>query len=262
MRDLSTIRAALEESYAALEALGADLTPREWETQSLCPEWTVRGVVEHVVGAEVALASWSPDTPATPPPFGRAGAFVKETAGLDGAAFMEPVRDAFTRRREDLAVLSPSDLERPSWTPVGPGTYGRFMEIRIFDLWVHERDITTPLGRRTDDTGPRAEIALAEVEGSLGYIVGKKVGLPNGRSIVFHLSGPLERDLAVVVDGRARVVAAVADPDVEVSTDTLTFLQLACGRIDPQGPIDAGTIGWRGDAELGERAARNLRFTM
>ena len=93
---------------------------------------------------------------------------------------------------------------RPSWTPVGEKTYGRFLEIRVFDFWVHERDITTPLGWPTDDTGPRAEIALAEVEGSLGYIVGKKIGLPDGASIVFHLTGPLERDLSVVVDGRAK----------------------------------------------------------
>ena len=107
-------------------------------------------------------------------------------------------------------MLHPADLAQPSWTPVGPGTYGRFMEIRVFDFWVHERDITTPLGRPTDDTGARAEIALAEVEGSLGYIVGKKVGLPDGRSIVFHLSGPLARDIAVVVDGRARVVDTIS----------------------------------------------------
>ena len=50
--------------------------------------------------------------------------------------------------------------------------------------------------------------------------------------------------------------------DVEIWTDTLTFIQLACGRIDPEEPIDLGTIHWRGDAESGERAARNLRFTM
>ena len=79
---------------------------------------------------------------------------------------------------------------------------------------------------------------------------------------MFHLSGPVARDIAVVVDGRARVVDEVPAPDVEIWTDTLTFIQLACGRIDPQEPIDSGTIHWRGDAELGERAARNLRFTM
>ena len=262
MTDLTTIRAALEESFDALEALGADLTSAEWEAQSLCPDWTVRGVFEHLVGIENALVSWVPDAANTPPPFGLAGTFAKEVADLDAPAFMESVRDVLARRRQDLRVLRPSDLAQPSWTPVGPGTYGRFMEIRVFDFWVHERDISTPLARSTDDTGARAELALAEVEGSLGYIIGKKVGLPDGQSIVFHLSGPVARDIAVAVDGRARVVDAVPVADVEIWTDTVTFIQLACGRIDPQEPIDSGTIHWRGDAEAGERAARNLRFTM
>jgi uncharacterized protein (TIGR03083 family) len=262
MTDLTTIRAALEESFDALEALGADLTSAEWEAQSLCPEWTVRGVFEHLAGIENALVSWVPDAANTPPPFGLAGTFVKEVADLDAPAFMESVRNVLARRRQDLRVLRPSDLARPSWTPVGPGTYGRFMEIRVFDFWVHERDISTPLARSTDDTGARAELALAEVEGSLGYIIGKKVGLPDGQSIVFHLSGPVARDITVAVDGRARVVDAVPVADVEIWTDTVTFIQLACGRINPQEPIDSGSIHWRGDAEAGERAARNLRFTM
>ena len=262
MKDPSTIRAALEESFNALETLGADLTAAEWETPSLCPDWTVRGVFQHVVGIENALVSWIPNTADTPPPFSLAATFAKEVAELGAPAFMERVRGVFARRRQDLSVLGASDLAQPSWTPVGPGSLGRFMEIRVFDFWVHERDISTPLGRPTDDTGARAKIALAEVEGSLGYIVGKKVGLPDGRSIVFHLSGPLARDIAVVVDGRARVVERVTQADVEIWTDTLTFIQLACGRVDPQEPIDLGTILWRGDAELGERAARNLRFTM
>jgi uncharacterized protein (TIGR03083 family) len=262
MTDLSTTRAALEESFDALETLGADLTSAEWAFPSLCPDWTVRGVFEHLASIENALISWIPDAADTPPPFNLAGSFVKEVAELDTFALMERVRGVFALRRQDLSVLSPADLTRPSWTPVGPGSYGRFMEIRVFDFWVHERDITTPLGRPTDAAGPRAKIALAEVEGSLGYIVGKKVGLPDGRSIVFHLSGPLERDIAVVVDGRARVVDTITLPDVEIWTDTLTFIQLACGRIDPQEPIDLGTIVWRGDVEFGKRAARNLRFTM
>ncbi len=263
MTDATTIRSALDESFDALETLGADLTPAEWVSPSLCPDWTVRDVFQHLVGIENALVSWIPDDVNTPPPFGLASSFAKEVAGLDSLAFLERVGNVLARRREDLETLGPANLTRPSWTPVGPGTYGRFMEIRVFDFWVHERDISTPLGRTTDDTGARAELALAEVEGSLGYIVGKKIGLLDGQSIVFHLSGPLARDIAVVVEGRARVADEMpAAPDVEVWTDTLTFIQLACGRIDPQGPIDLGTIHWQGDGELGERAARNLRFTM
>ena len=108
----------------------------------------------------------------------------------------------------------------------------------------------------------RAEMALAEVERSLGYIVGKKAGLPDGSSIVFRLTGPLRRDLYVTVDGRAKVVSHIDRPDVELSTDSVTFVQLACGRIDPQAQIDAGRVRWTGDDELGSRAARNLRYTM
>jgi hypothetical protein len=105
-------------------------------------------------------------------------------------------------------------------------------------------------------------MTLDEVEGSLGYIVGKKVGVPDGRSIAFHLTGPLERDLYVVVDGRAKVVQHLEHPDVELTTDSLTFVQLAAGRIDPDPLIESGVVHWNGDAELGGRAARNLAFTM
>ena len=80
--------------------------------------------------------------------------------------------------------------------------------------------------------------------------------------MVFHLTGPVRRDLAVVVDGRAKAVDRVESPDVELTTDTVTFIQLAAGRIDPQRQIDADLVTWTGNAELGDRAARNLRFTI
>ena len=105
-------------------------------------------------------------------------------------------------------------------------------------------------------------VALAEVEGSIGYIAGKKVGVPDGKGITFRLTGPIVRDINVAVDGRAKRVGHLDDPDATLITDSTTFVQLACGRIDPQVPIDSGAVSWQGDDELGERAARNLRFTM
>jgi hypothetical protein len=147
-------------------------------------------------------------------------------------------------------------------TPVGPATYGRFMNVRVFDFWVHQRDMTIPLGRDTDDSGPAAEIALDEVHGSLGYIVGKKIGLPDGMSIGFDLTGGINRKIYAAVEGRAGVVDHIENPDVQVSADTTTFIMLACGRVDPQEQIDAGRITWSGSDEWGEKAARSLRFTM
>ncbi len=258
---VSTIVAALEVCYASMEALCADLTDGEWRAQSLCPDWTVRDVVNHVTSIEAVMAGWLPEDDQTPPPFDRAAEFLRET-DVDNAAYVGKVRAVYERRRRDLAALTAADLERPSWMPVGPGTYGRFLEIRVFDFWVHERDITGPLGRKTDDAGIGAEIALAEVEKSIGYIVGKKISLPDGKSITFNLTGPVTRELSVAVDGRAKKVDQLDTPDVTVTTDSTTFVQLACGRIDPQAQIDSGAVTWKGDDELGERAARNLRFTM
>jgi uncharacterized protein (TIGR03083 family) len=260
--DLATTRSALTECYDAIEALCARMDDSLWQTRSLCPDWTARGVVHHLAMMERVMTGWLPGTHEELPPFDRVAPFDQEMGLLTAGPFGGRVAEIFADRRADLAALTAADLDRPSWTPVGVKTFGRFLEIRVFDFWVHERDVTTPLGWPTDDTGARAEIALAEVEGSLGYIVGKKIGLPTGSSIVFHLTGPMARDLAVVVDGRAKVVDHVGQPDVEVTTDTATFMQLACGRISPHDSIENGRITWTGNHEYGERAARNLSFTI
>jgi uncharacterized protein (TIGR03083 family) len=262
MTSVASIRSALEQSYDAVEKLCRGMSAAQWQVQSLCPDWTARGVVSHLASVEYMLVGWLPGSADELPPFDRVTAFMQQTADLDDTAFATRVAETFGHRREDLAALSEADLSRPSWTPVGPASYGSFMRMRVFDFWVHERDITTPLDLETDDGDARAEMALAEVERSLGYIVGKKVSLPDGSSIVFHLTGPLRRDLHVTVDGRAKIVRHIERPDVELSTDSLTFVQLACGRIDPQQQIDAGLVSWTGNAELGDRAARNLRYTM
>ena len=261
--DLATVRDTLEGSYRAIESLAAGFGPEDWLHPSLCPDWTVRAVASHLAAVEQILTGWLPTEDDQTLPFGEIPAALAELNVLDDEAFTRRIGEIFDERRRDLERLTEADLARPSMTPVGPGTYGRFMEIRVFDFWVHERDMAIPLRRPvTDETGPRAELALAEVRGALGYIVGKKIGLPDKMSIVFHLTGPLVADLACAVDGRAKVVESLEAPDVEVTTDTTTFMLLACGRVDPQEPIDFGAISWTGPSEWGERAARELRFTM
>jgi uncharacterized protein (TIGR03083 family) len=260
--DLARTRGALQQCFDAIEDLSARMDGADWQVQSLCPDWRARDVVTHLGMMERVMTGWLPGSVTELPPFDRVDPYNQQVASLGDTAFAGRIAEIFGERRADLAALRADDLDRASWTPVGGKTYGRFLEIRVFDFWVHERDITTPLGWPTDDTGPRAEIALAEVEGSLGYIVGKKIGLPDGGSIVFRLTGPVERDLSVIVDGRARQVEHVSSPDVTLTTDTVTFIQLACGRIDPQTQIDQGKVTWTGNNDLADRAARSLRFTM
>jgi uncharacterized protein (TIGR03083 family) len=260
--DLATIRGSLEQCYDAIESACTRMSAEQWHAQSLCPDWDMRGVVTHLGMMERVLTGWLPASAEELPPLDRVGPYQEEVASLDDQGFAARIAEIFASRRADLASLRDEDLARPSWTPIGPRSYGGFMEIRIFDFWVHERDITTPLGWPSDDTGPRAAVSLGQVESSIGYIVGKKIGLPDGASIVFHLTGPIKRDIAVVVDGRAKAVDSLPDPTVGLTTDTVTFIQLAAGRIDPQAQIDAGKVTWTGNDGLGDRAARNLRFTI
>ena len=261
MTDQGAITAALSSCYDDFESLITDLDAGEWDVQSLCPDWNVKGVATHVAGIETVLVDWRPQSGDEPPPFSQMGEFLGRAADMSGPELAEHTVKVLADRRAELAVLTPAEWSLPCMTPVGPGNYGRFMEVRIFDLWIHQRDMTVPLGRSTLDSGPAAEVTLDEVHNSLGYIVGKKIGLPDGMSLAFHLTGAIERDMYVEVDGRARVVESLVAPSLELSADSTTFLLLAAGRIDPQGEIDAERIGWTGADEWGDRAARNLSFT-
>lgn len=251
---------AHEQLYAHYNDLCGRLSDEQMATQSLCPAWNVREVITHVIGVEEVLDGWVPSVD-VPPPFEKMGPYQAEMAGLDRDGFAARVAEITASRLADLRGLDPSVVDEPSITPTGVDTYGRFLQVRIFDLWVHARDIAIPLGEPTDDSGFAAEAALQEVDDSIGYIVGKKIGLPDGKSIVFHIRGGVDCDIAVAVDGRATRVDAVDDPDVELTSDVGIFVLLAAGRIDPQAQIDAGRIGWSGDQAWGEIAARNLAYT-
>lgn len=245
--------------FTSFGSVAAQLTPDQWRAQSLCPAWDVRGVVVHVAAVETVLLGWRPGGDN---PFAAMPTAVHELASLSASDLVERFHSVTAQRLAELAAMTDDEFEAPSITPVGPGTYGRFMAIREFDVWVHERDIRVPLGIEGDDGGPAAEMALDEVHASIGFIVGKKVGLVDGTGIAFELTGPVHRRLMAKVDGRATRVESLPSPDVTLTMDSLTFMLLACGRIDPQGPIDDRRVTWSGDAELGAHAARHLAFTM
>lgn len=262
MSDHQTTVAALGDCFAAVTAFTADLSPAEWDVQSYCPEWTVRGVLDHLGAVEYVLRGWLPQSADEWPPFDQMGKYKEETASLDGPALQGRLAEIFGERADELAGLDADAFERPCQTPVGPATYGRFMKVRVYDHWLHLRDAALPAGRSLDHTGPAAEISLDEVHGSLGYIVGKKIGLPDGKGITVRLTGDNDRVMHAVVDGRAKVVDELDDADVTLTADFVAFMLLTGGRVDPQQMIDDGKIAWSGDDEWGERAARNLRFTI
>ena len=252
----------LRRCYASVDELLGGLTDEQWAVPSLCPAWTVRGVVGHLGGVEHMLLGEEPGSMTETIPFEKVGEWL---AGLESSSndeFLSRYREVVTARLSELDTYTEEQLARPSLTPVGAGTYGRFMAVRVFDYWVHEQDMRVPLGLPGHESGPAAEMAIDEIHHSLPYVVGKKIGLEDGTSITFDLIGPVRRTMHLVVDGRARLVDALDTADVVVTADSTTFALLACGRIDPQGAIDDGRVRWSGQDAWGDRAARNLAFTM
>ncbi|MEM9522255.1 MAG: maleylpyruvate isomerase family mycothiol-dependent enzyme [Actinomycetota bacterium] len=261
MTSLAAFLDAHRLAYDELNLLVSDLDVDQLATQSLCPDWDNRACIAHAVGVDKALTGWAPD-PENFFDFSVALDFMADAVSLDPAAFATVVNDATDARIADLESMDPSIVEQPSMTPVGPQAYGNFLQIRIFDLWVHTRDVAIPLGIALPAAGPTAEMALNEVHRSMGYIAGKKIGLEDGMAMTVEITGDAARTIHVAVDGRAALVDAVDSPDVVLTADTETFVMLACGRLDPQQRIDDGRISWTGDDAWGDKAARNLRFTM
>ncbi len=259
MSTRTEIIANLRSTWTALDGVAAQLTPEQWQAQSLCPAWTAHGVMVHATAIEQGLIGWRPGDDSPFPAIGRAHGALSELSPID---LLAQFRVTVAKRLEELDATDDATFALSSFTPIGPATYGRFMAIRVFDNWVHERDIRVPLGIAGDDTGPAAEMSLDEVQGSIGFIVGKKIALPDGKGIAFELTGPVKRRMLAKVEGRATAVAELPHPDVTVKTDSLTFMLLACGRIDPEAAIADGRVTWTGDHALGALAARNLRFTM
>jgi uncharacterized protein (TIGR03083 family) len=252
----------LRRCFASVDDLLGGLTDEQWAVPSLCPAWTVRGIVGHLGGVEHMLLGEEPGSMTESIPFGKVGEWLSAAEALGNAELLATYRATIAARVTELDRVTDEQLDRPSLTPVGPGTYGRFMAVRVFDYWVHEQDMRAPLGLPGHESGPAAEMAIDEIHRSLPYIVGKKIGLDDGMSIRFELTGPVQRAMHLVVAGRAGLVDSLDQADVTLTADSTTFALLACGRIDPQGPIDDGRITWSGPGDWGERAARNLAFTM
>ena len=249
--------------FDAVDELFAALTDDQWQVQSYCPDWDTRGIAMHLAAIESLLLGEAPGSFTDSVPFNKVSEYISGVADLDNAGLLAAYRETIAARRAELATYTADQMDVPSMTPVGPQTYGRFMAIRVFDYWVHEQDVRGPLGMLGHESGPAAEMAIDEIERSMGFIVGKKIGLDDGKSITFELTGPVEREIHVAVNGRAGNVDALDGPaDVVITANSTAFALQACGRVDPQVPIDAGHISWSGDAALGEHAARNLRFTM
>ncbi len=261
-----SVVATLTEEWSAIERLLTGLSPDQWTRPTCLPGWRVTDVVAHMVGTEAALSgdeapASDVDVKELPHVVNDIGAFnelwVRALRDEPPAAMLERFRDVTSRRTAALEKMTKEEFDAPSWTPAGQGTYGRFMQIRIYDCWTHEQDIRAAVGAPGNDTGPAAERSLDEAANILGFVVGKQAAAPEGSTILVELTGPMTRRIFVQVEDRARLVPSLTGPPTATLTMESSAFLRRCG-----GRESTSDVHLDGDLALAQRVVDNLAFTI
>ncbi len=263
--------ADLRDVWTETEDLLASLDDEDWQAPTPCPGWTVQDVVAHVVGTEwmlegrAAPAVEVADAPHLRNDIGRMNeTWIEERRVWRPAEVLAEFRDMVEVRTAAVASLDDAQVAAESWTPAGMATLGRFLQIRVFDTWIHEQDIREALGRAGHEQGPAVERTLAEVAAALPFVVGKQAGAPDGSWVRVELPGPQAAVYDVVVDGRAALVddPPAGIPTVSLRADSSAFVRLVAGRWSPDDPRVAERVAVTGDPELGGRLLRGLSYVI
>jgi uncharacterized protein (TIGR03083 family) len=259
----------LERVWTSIADLGSTLTETEWKTPTDCPHWSVQDHVSHIIGTELRLLGKQPPEH-TPKDMGHVrndiGKFnevwVDFRRPWSGAKVLEEFCQVTGERLRVLRGMREADFSKETQTPVGPGTVRLFMQIRIFDCWVHEQDIRRAVGRPGHLEGPVVEHSLDRIVLALPFVVGKKAQAPDGSTVLFEVTGAAGRTVPIGVEGgRAKALAvAPAAPTVRLRMDVETLNCLGCGRWEPSRVLADNKVQISGNRTLGETIIQQMNF--
>jgi uncharacterized protein (TIGR03083 family) len=272
--DKSAVLMGLFDVWDGLDAVLDGLSEPQWQAETPLPGWTVHDVVAHVIGVESMLqgvATPEADTDVSTLKHVRNDIgvmnerWVRKLREVSPDELLDKFRATTAERRKALTNMSADDWNQITATPAGPDTYGRFMRVRIFDCWMHEHDIRDALHRPATDAalaGPASALALDEMAASMGFVVGKLGGAPDGSRVRIELTGSLRRIINVAVEGRGRVVDDFGgdDPTATIRLDGLLFTRLAGGRTTATAHPDG--IAYSGDAAVGRPIVEHLNYVI
>ena len=270
--DKSDVLDGLFAVWDEIDDVVARLTEEQWQAATPLPGWSVHDVVAHVIGTESMLQG--ADTPEADVDVSTLKhvrndvgvlneRWVRKLRGISAADLLDRFRGTTANRREALTGIGDAEWNQITATPGGPDTYGRFMRVRDFDCWMHLHDIRDALDQpAVNPAGPASKLALDEMAASMGFVVGKLGGAPDGSRVAIELTGPLRRTISVAVEGRGRVVDDFGgqEPTTAITLDGLLFTRLAGGRTTPVQHRDAITYG--GDETVGRRVVEHLNFVI
>ena len=139
----------------AVGALISNIRADQWSAPTPCTEWTVRRVVNHLIGMNRVFAALLAGQPPPPRP---AADHVED----------DPVRAFRDSAAALLAAFSrPGVLERTYRGPLGTATGADRLQIRLYDLLAHAWDLAQATGQPAGVPDDLAEQSLAFVRTQL-----------------------------------------------------------------------------------------------
>lgn len=267
---LQTYADAWTHSIESIAELVSPLTEGEWNGRTPCPNWSVRDIVSHIIGMECEQLG-------DPRPIHTLPRDLFHVQS-DIARYMEMQVDV---RRHHTAPEMTSELEYTiirrarqlrnetrdpetmTRAPLGAEqTLELALRMRAFDVWVHEQDLRTTLGKPGNLDSPGATIVRDTLLAALPKVVAKDAGAPPNSAVVLDVHGPVEflRTVRVDAEGRGSVDGAPSlGPAVTLATDWETYVRLACGRVRASAVADR--VKADGDQDLAAAILQNFTVT-
>jgi len=241
LRDL--VEAFAQTTQAVID-LGHDCGLQDLAQPTECPGWTVHDQISHVVGVESWLEGHKdprvdmPDYEHIRNDLGKKVEYAVEVRrGRTGDEVVAELENVLAQRLSTLRdpMLMDSSVIAG---PFGPDLAATVLLLRTFDVWVHEQDIRSALGRPGNLDSPAASVVVSMVMLQLPRLIAKGAGLEPGHVVVIDVNGPIVARQGVRVEmdeqGRPRGHAMPADrqPDgaTTISLSTEAFTRRAAGR--------------------------------
>ncbi len=241
---LSDLVEAFAHTAQAVVDLGHSCGVDDLAMPTDCPGWTVHDQLSHVVGVEAWLQGHKDPRVEMPHyehirnDLGKKVEYAVEVRR--GRASTEVVAELETVLAQRLLTLRDPALTDSSIIagPFGPDLAATVVLLRTFDVWTHEQDIRSAVGRPGNLDSPAAAVFVATVLRQLPRLIAKGAGLEPGHEVFIEVTGPItaRHGVRVEVDeqGRLRGHALLAggQPDgaTTIGLSTEAFTRRAAGR--------------------------------
>jgi uncharacterized protein (TIGR03083 family) len=257
-------------SVEAISELVQPLVEGEWNRRTPCPGWSVRDVVSHVIGMDCEALGDPRPIHALPRDLFHVTNEHQRYMEMQVDVRRHHTAPEMTAELEYTIIRRNRQLRNESRDPGtkvrGPRgteqTLEEAMRYRAFDIWVHEQDLRTALGRPGNLDSPGAHITRDELLAALPEVVAQGAGAPPGSAVVIDVHGPVEflRTVRVDAQGRGSIDGTPSlGPTVTLTLDWETYVRLACGRVSADAVADR--VKTEGDPDLTAAILRSFPVT-